>query len=895
LAEVPYSGVNQEAPQVSVPDDYQHIQTNPQQFGGGLAQGLEQLGAGATKAALFYGQAASDNATNDAFSKINNIMHGDPTKMVTGPDGTQIPDTGYLGLKGRAALDARPGAYQQMQDVIKNTRSSLTTPEQQLQFDNASRRYLTMAQGQMGEHSDQQANVWYNQVNKDSADLALGHIATNFDNPVMVQNGIHDLRDAYAKNAQLEGAQPGDPVFTAALQKADRDAVVAQANAMGVKNPAGALALVDKNKDTLGVLYDNVANSLRARADQQTGQEAGAAAIKDSTEAAAPGIAHTQTTQVLSGIETHYALPPGYLAKTMQIESGGRNLGPNQAGAAGYFQFVPSTARTMHVNPNDFSSSADGAARLAVENAQQLRLGLGRDPDGAELYLAHQQGGAGATKLINNPNVNAASLVGTKAIIQNGGTEGMTAGQFVQMWANKYNGTQGATHVSGSPGPQGTGVPNMAVQPTAGPGNDALSTSQLALLSGVGNAPAPPPSTSTDQAPPAQSAPSQAAPAATGPLSLKADAYQRIMEDPKLSIEARQHALQYVNQTLQSQQIAYEQDQRAKKEANDQAADQVVQKVQSGDFTGVMDDINHNPNINWETRIRLREIALKESVNNAQGMPASYGPGFSKILAGISAPADDPNKITDYPQLLKHAMDGDITLGGLDKAAQIMKDAQKSPDAEAVNTTRTNMLAYAKTKLSFQDDDPMRIGALKDPKGEDIFHSVFVPKFMASYDQWMKQGKDPWQFMTKENVDKMVEGMRPPAQMAADKVSAENADSPDVAAPGQAPQVQVPPAPANVNTKAWQQTMTTARPNAADGSPYPADKWAFAVNTLLSNPTPDNIQRFQKKFGPGGADANEILHGLQTPEGQEPPAVQILAEQDRQRAAMRRASIGHVR
>ncbi len=171
---------------------------------------------------------------------------------------------------------------------------------------------------------------------------------------------------------------------------------------------------------------------------------------------------NTQTGKLFSSIEQKNGLPAGYLARTMQIESGGRNLGPNSAGAEGYFQFVPSTADRMGVNPRDLYSSADGAGRLAAESARYLRTGLGRDPTAAELYLAHQQGAGGAMKLLTNPNENAASLVGTKAIIQNGGREDMTAAQFVQMWANKFDGTKGTT--TSIPSGAGLGVDPEAVK-----------------------------------------------------------------------------------------------------------------------------------------------------------------------------------------------------------------------------------------------------------------------------------------------------------------------------------------------------------------------------------------------------------------------------------------------
>lgn len=158
---------------------------------------------------------------------------------------------------------------------------------------------------------------------------------------------------------------------------------------------------------------------------------------KSSGSRGVPAQAHTQ----LSALDQKYDLPAGYLSRTMQIESGGRDV-TNGIGAAGPFQFIPSTAARMGVDPHNFASASDGAARLAQESAGVLRSALGREPTGGELYLAHQQGAGGAAKLLSNPNAPAASIVGTKAVIQNGGSQGMTAGQFADMWINKYNDTK---------------------------------------------------------------------------------------------------------------------------------------------------------------------------------------------------------------------------------------------------------------------------------------------------------------------------------------------------------------------------------------------------------------------------------------------------------------------
>lgn len=117
-------------------------------------------------------------------------------------------------------------------------------------------------------------------------------------------------------------------------------------------------------------------------------------------------------------------------------------LNPNarnpSSSAGGLFQFIDSTAANYGLtNKFDPVASSDAAARLTADNAKALRLALGRDATPGELYLAHQQGAGGATKLLQNPDTPAASLVGTKAVLLNGGNQGMTARDFAALWSKK--------------------------------------------------------------------------------------------------------------------------------------------------------------------------------------------------------------------------------------------------------------------------------------------------------------------------------------------------------------------------------------------------------------------------------------------------------------------------
>jgi hypothetical protein len=112
--------------------------------------------------------------------------------------------------------------------------------------------------------------------------------------------------------------------------------------------------------------------------------------------------------------------------------------------ASGLFQFLPSTARQYKLNAAfNPRANADAAARLWRDNARMLRKRLGREPSPGELYLAHQQGATGATKLLMHPGKAAGDVVGYDAVTMNGGTEDMTARAFAAMWIDRFHAKEG--------------------------------------------------------------------------------------------------------------------------------------------------------------------------------------------------------------------------------------------------------------------------------------------------------------------------------------------------------------------------------------------------------------------------------------------------------------------
>lgn len=161
-------------------------------------------------------------------------------------------------------------------------------------------------------------------------------------------------------------------------------------------------------------------------------------------QAGYPGVTAPSKEALFSSLESQYGLPSGTLGGFYGIESNfGANAGVSSAGARGPFQFIPGTAKQYGLNNRDsLAASAEATAKYAADNMAGLKQALGRDPTAGELYLAHQQGLAGAISLLSNPDQPATSIVGRAAIAQNlpagMSADGMTAGDFANFWNGQF-------------------------------------------------------------------------------------------------------------------------------------------------------------------------------------------------------------------------------------------------------------------------------------------------------------------------------------------------------------------------------------------------------------------------------------------------------------------------
>lgn len=154
--------------------------------------------------------------------------------------------------------------------------------------------------------------------------------------------------------------------------------------------------------------------------------------------------------QIIENAARRHGVPVEALLAIGKIESNFKAGADNpSSSASGLFQFTNATAREYGLTGdkrNDISAQADAAARMAAQNSRSLERAIGRTPTAGELYLAHQQGLAGAKALIRNPDKPAIDVLRTyhgdraaSVIRQNGGNLNQTAGQFANRWITKGN------------------------------------------------------------------------------------------------------------------------------------------------------------------------------------------------------------------------------------------------------------------------------------------------------------------------------------------------------------------------------------------------------------------------------------------------------------------------
>lgn len=770
-----------ERPSTNGPDPAIRLNVSPNAFGGAVAKGTEEFGADAFRAGDHWGAIAADDMANQYSDAATKILHGDPSKTVTNPDGTTGQDLGYLGLKGRAALDARPATEKQLDDLYKQTVGKLGSFDQRRTFDDITRRYRNVVSSQMGTHADTQANAYAIEVNRSAVKVSAQTISANPDNEDIFLHSTADMIDAATKAAEVRGAQKGDAIWQTAVNDAKAAAAETRIRAVGVKDPVAAAAMADHYKDVLGPHYAPIADHFRTRAEDEGADAVGAGVFREVTGKGA-------------------AVPAGAAGPSNPNNIG--NVRPKGGGDDSGFVQV---------------KSFDEGVKLTVDNARAYPKAFN---DGKPMSIEQiSQHWTKNDKAIWAKNVadNSGLPINTPVDLN----DPQVAAQFARgVHAAEWKGSPRAVPVRPVADylPGASGTPGEAVSLNAPP--DLKEQEDAKAI-----------------------------------LARQAEDGIKRIDNMNLPPKQYIRAVRAFREAMSTHEIAESLREKAQQSAATAGMDEYIKSMAPGQPVpgDIVQRITNDPRFNHNPQIRehLIELAKKHAGSDVAEATQAYGPGFWDAYKKVVAPTGDPDRIADPSQLLSRAgPNGDLTLSGVQKLMGTMQQAQRSVNDHSVANAKVGLLNYAKGKLSFeQETGPIKI---RDPKGEAIFNGRFIPKFEAAYDEWTKAGKDPWQFLSQENVDKLIQGMRNPAEMARDRLAASGE------LPIQ-PATSVPPAPEGVNADGWK-TIVGQPPQTVDGRIYQG--WAKAVETLRQNPTPEYIKQFDAKFGASGYKAQEIIDSL---------------------------------
>lgn len=354
------------------------------------------------------------------------------------------------------------------------------------------------------------------------------------------------------------------------------------------------------------------------------------------------------------------------------------------------------------------------------------------------------------------------------------------------------------------------------------------------------------------------------APAQSGPSAgsnVRSSAYQVAMSDPaweQASPKAQHETITKIKQAVDDAEVASNQDTKAKKNAADHAAGGYITKFfdmqysPNPDFTSLRGQINHDPALADypNEKAALMDRVLKAS---AEDQSIAFGPGYRDARAALFSDPDTPGHANTVAQF---ANDYTITTAGLKDLSERFKMAKSSPDRMANEKIITSFLTDAKQQMVHDQD----IGTVKipDPKGAHLYNSEFVPRFVKQAAKLQEDADKTGntdkldKFLSRENVDKMINEVYPATQRNADRISALSAEG--VPEPAGAP---LPPPPEGFNEAGWK-AVVGAPPLIAPGQPMPHAQWSQALEILGKNPTPEVQAAFNRRFGAAGVDAGKI-------------------------------------
>lgn len=877
MAQVPYSPDSNVKADVNAPNDYEHLDVSPNQFGGLIAQGAEQFGAGASKLSAKWGEIQSDDAANNAQQEMSDVTDN------------------FKKLRGQDALNAQAGVQAQIQAIHDKYQGQLGSPDQQDRFGNTVRPFmLKYIGGQINTHAETQGYAFASKTTSDGFSQALEMAANagSTGDTGHIEVAKMKAQSAALKQVQLDGQESNPDAVKQAVAKANIGAYKSAAEAMAVKDPLGAQAFIEKHKDDLGIAYAPLADQVSARADKAQGfglnNDASKAATggwtpsahttpvaigstspaggpwakaadgtpvaTDRNGQAVPGIQPASATREAPPVAPEVAADPASLIKHFEGFRTNAYADKDERGNFSHWRtgygsdtITREDGSVAPVTATTTVTQADAdrdLARRVQQSQQQIQTAIGPD---AWVKLSPQAQAALTSTTYNYGHL-PAQLIGPA---QSGDPIAL-ASALRGLAGNNVNNSrrqQEAAAITGKfglSGPVGTSTPQPTMTTPGGaptPGAPAAPTAPDGAP--IQNAAFTPPAALQPTGPPAN------------PDELLARKIQYI-EQSGASDRVKAEAAQAAQNDYRMAALAAEANAKAVKDREDAVTNEYDGMMLKGQYPQAFAQLANDNRIPASKKLAIQEALEKRS---GEPNPVAYGPKYTDYFNRILAKPGDPNRISDIADLYRGEGSGEITSKATEHLKTVLNDLKKADNTYGEQIRVSKALDYAKDHLAFETDTGFGTKQ-RDPKGLDYFNTDFTNTFLESFDAWKKEGKDPMQFplFQRKGLDVMMEEIYPKRARDAAKLAAQGGDP--------AGPVQIPAPPPDADPQVWQSIV--GRPPVTSAGPMPPAQWAAAIQKLRSNPTPLMQRKFDDWFGPNGFEAQDILDRMQKKSDTEP-------------------------
>ena len=676
-------------------------------FGGLIAQGLTEVGKGATDAYNVYGQVAADQATNNFLGKLTNIR------------------TNFEQTKGQGTIDAyrgngddHPGFQKSVQSAYDEARSTVP-PGFQNNFDTVARRYQFMTNSAAQTHFATQSSEWAKTVATDSENHAVNGVSSQWSDDAAFDLNRHQLASATAKQVQITQGLP-DYAKANDQQKQIYDDAIGTANgkawyyrieaARAAGNNAQALQWQKDHADDLGKLGPEVQRQMHS---YEAAQDIDASVNQKLAEAgtgtpgshlAASGDPSAALIRSREGFRStaywdvnHWRT--GYGSDTITLPDGSvRSVGPNTT--------VTQADAERDLTRRTNETQAQIAGQVGFGQWQAL-------PGGAKAALTSMSYNYGLLPFDVQAAVRGGNIADIARSIE--GHAGDNGG------VNRARRMQEASIAMGGPIPAGgalaqsqtqapSGVAGIAdyglsAAPVAAPISPFTPASIEAQPTTPG-APAPEEGAQVQQAgyqqvsregaggalggaPPVQQGGMETAPEQQSAWDIVRDrtsaAMMATMSDPNIPEDKKDKMLAKMERDLRNATFGAEQDAATRTRHSQEAIDRAFGIAMGGNGQpanpqggfNALDDAFQRGLIDEQKYYTAQTVIEKRT--GAEDL-RSYGPGYHNALMGVLAAPGQPNRVHDISDLLNMEAAEQITSKGYEKLRQDFNDVQKGDD-----------------------------------------------------------------------------------------------------------------------------------------------------------------------------------------------------------------------